>query len=176
MSAKSRKPEPKLVVHLGTGGITMVKTPKYAARFPQVHFVGIDVQPAQSTRPNWTQLHADFIKGLRRISPGSAHIISSDRAVGEYGPHATEFVDPETTPYTEHVLKLALQRLTPEGKMYLSVGSELAKERIRTALEKLGAPFQLRRMTDLERRRTPSTQAENPLHGYQFTVSAKKRE
>ena len=157
---KRRKP---LVVHLGNVGFDgqaiAYKTRKRAQRFPNATFIGVDlINPGDHRPPNWHQFHGDFESGLKRLKDNSASAISSEFALGYYGPEGEE-EQPilDHMGYTLRVLNLAHKKLKPGGKMLLVV-DEADAEFFEWLLRQsaFGGKFAARQLFPQEYSRTPS--------------------
>ncbi|MBI4053668.1 MAG: hypothetical protein HY394_06570 [Candidatus Diapherotrites archaeon] len=122
---KRRRP---LVVHLGNVGFdeeaVAYKTKKRSERFPNATFIGVDlINPGDHRPPNWHQFHGDFESGLKRLKDGAASIISSEFALGYYGPEGEDsqpVVD--HMEYTLRVFNICHKKLCRGGKLMLMVG------------------------------------------------------
>lgn len=121
----------RLVVHLGNmGSHRGEKTRKYAKRFPNIKFIGIDLTPlvrlpGEAKKPrNWKQQQGDFFTRLRRQKPDSVDVISSELAVGYYGrPEQNMESDRSRPAPTTQLLKTIHEKLKPGGKCFLVVDS-----------------------------------------------------
>jgi len=134
----------RFVVHLGNVGYAREpeadKTRRYAQRFPNTYFIGIDHRQVLQKRPkNWLQIQTDFNTGLKSIKDNSLSIISSEMALGHYGPRAE---GPPGTPnerkYTQKTLKTAYAKLKKGGKIMLAINGETKTRRIKRDLERAG--------------------------------------
>jgi len=143
---RAPKDRPKrLVVHLGNvedsgqlhgHKVAGRKTKRYAERFPNVEFVGIDTKPMFGRTPkNLTQYIASFEEGLERLADGSADIISSEFALGHYGNMRIRSRDYKG--HTRRTLKIAFHKLKKGGKIHIAVG-EGYRDLVIEALEEAG--------------------------------------
>ncbi|OIO24378.1 hypothetical protein AUJ14_06310 [Candidatus Micrarchaeota archaeon CG1_02_55_22] len=123
----------RLVVHLGNMGQarpeeTATKTRRYAERFPNVRFIGIDLLsrsrllPQDGQRSNWQQVQARFKDGLESsVEDGSADVISAEMSVGYY-------LDGKTTAAKQkelgQLLDLCHRKLKPGGKLFIVTGTD----------------------------------------------------
>ncbi len=160
--AKAPATNRKTVVHLGNVGKSehsafcdqaAEKTRRYALRFPDVHFVGIDLLPHKRNRPNWTQLTATFEKGLERMPNESCAIISSEMAVGYY---LATLPENQRTQKLTTLFRIAAHKLSSGGKLMIT--ADLAtSQTIMEALRKAGfenGHVELRPIKPNERNRT----------------------
>jgi|GEM_PF-1932677 len=128
----------RIVVHLGNIGYhdtstkkegevyykstlpaNQIKTHKYAKRFRDIDFIGIDLKKYTQFRPkNWMQMQLDFLDGLKKLENNSIDLISSEMSVGYYTKGAKEIFD-ET--YNRQLLNLAYQKLVPGGKLMIAL-------------------------------------------------------
>jgi len=131
----------KVIVHLGNvddarktsiGGKTeyreAAKTAEYANRFPDFQFIGIDKLKLNPKEANWLQIEADFMEGLERLENNKVDVISSEMAVGYFGPRFTGARNAKNKGYKTHtaaVLVSAYKKLRPKGRMHLVVRGEL---------------------------------------------------
>lgn len=136
---RSRRKKTPLIVHLGNVGFsadvrkTVGKTARYAMRFPNFRFVGIDrektavsgLQQKLGIR-NWVQWNKSFRHGLARLKDNSVSLISSELAVGHYTSKGKEmvsgFLKPQTQQHTLETLRMAYRKLRPGGKIFLVLG------------------------------------------------------
>lgn len=116
---------PFTVVHLGNldhePALAGEKTAKYAARFPRVKFIGIDLKKREGPLPqNWVQIQADFAIGLSRLNDESVDLITSEAALGHYG---RDPLNPRSNihGHTVDALKMAFKKLKPRGKLMITV-------------------------------------------------------
>ncbi|MFA4906837.1 MAG: hypothetical protein WC602_01025 [archaeon] len=167
------KPKTRRVVHLGNAndvGVTRglkgmvmaehgVKTGKYAKRFPNVEFIGIDLTKFPAREKNWKQVEADFLIGLKRLRNGSVDIISSEMAFGYYGKTASGYYGkkpPERKEHTAEVAKEAFRKLRENGKLMVAVDSEALKLVV-NSLAKAGFEknkIKVRELAENEKKRT----------------------
>jgi len=138
-------PKKRTIVHLGNVGEDAArKTRKYAERFKDFKFIGIDKAELKANTPNeirkntlhpsnFEQIQNEFLLGLHKLENNSINIISSDFAVGHY--NLTNSVKGEKIlqamnknaiifnkqEYTRKVLKLCYQKLVPGGKAHFLV-------------------------------------------------------
>lgn len=138
----NKRPKKKVtVVHLGNvdtyGSLKpVVKTEKYAQRFPEVNFIGIDRLPIKPTHSNWVQLRGDFHDELMKLENNSVDIISSELALGYYSRHS----DPWQGDYKNHtktVISQAHQKLKTGGRIYIAVGPDII-DNVVDSLKKIG--------------------------------------
>ncbi|MFA4906836.1 MAG: class I SAM-dependent methyltransferase [archaeon] len=169
---KPRAQEKRAVVHLGNyfdigvanGEVGFAsKTRKYAERFPETRFVGIDIQKLKSDLPNWKQIEAEFISGLKKMPDNSVDIISSEMGLGYYSSNVqyakwltqrTKLMKREL--YTAEVMRLAAKKLKQGGKLMVAV-DEIVLPTIRRALAEAGfgeSKTKIYELKDIERERT----------------------
>ncbi len=130
------------------------KTRKFAERFPQVDFVGVDLRAVEPTTKNWVQHQADFLTGLQKLEDNSVNHISSDLALGYYD--AKGACD-DFWKYTEQVLKLAKRKLKQGGKLRISVSEN--RKKIILLIKQLGfSSIEVRPFSREEYNRTSWTQ------------------
>jgi len=165
-----------LFVHLGNVGDkpAATKTRRYAKRFPNAKFIGIDNEPLRYDPglKNWRQIKANFKDGLKKLSDNSANVISSELALGCYDRRA----DLAST------LQIAHEKLKNGGKLMLVV-EESDIPRLREALAK--TPFargkiKIRKLNPVEYLRTYTirwlgkARAKIPNAGSLYQLIAKK--
>lgn len=157
--------KPRLIVHLGNvgdiqpgTGIFAAKTHKYAGRFKNFSFVGIDSIGLMPQQPNCRQIKADFFDGLKQLKNNSADIISSELALGHHTEGGREYHRPDeyVHEYTHETLKEAYKKLKTGGKLMV-----LVSEHVVPVMEHafFGTPFRkekitVRPITDKELHRT----------------------
>jgi len=170
-----------VVVHLGNVGwgsgpeVLAEKTRRYAKRFPGVQFIGID----KSSRylgempDNWRQLVSSFGEGLKKLDNNSVSVISSELALGEFGPRGrywdehrqyryrlTKRSFEAMVKYTANALKVAYRKLKRGGKLYVAV---VDGEPLRVTKEALARSqfnpekIKMRYLLEQEYKRTPGT-------------------
>jgi hypothetical protein len=143
----SNKKQP-IVVHLGNvglrypGEVPASRTRKFASRFKDFKFVGIDLRPHGPETKNWTQLQTHMLNGLKKLENNSVSLISSEMTLGYYGQRAifSSLVSGESVSmnYAQKVMKEALKKLKPRGKLIVVIDSKRAKLLI---LEGINAGF-----------------------------------
>ena len=113
-----------IVVHLGNigeyrkGERPAEKTRRYARRFPGIQFIGIDLNRFEGRqRRNWRQLQDNYRKQLKRYSPESISLISSDMSLG----HTFEFLLGPRATHRE-IFQTIYEKLKPGGKFLMTVG------------------------------------------------------
>lgn len=134
----------RTVVHLGNldvprGTELGIKTRNYAARFPNVRFIGIDITGLGRKPPlkNWRQWRTDFLRGLRRLPDNSVFSISSELSLGYHdrkGKYPTvrkQF--PPLVKYTASAISLAFRKLA-QGRTLRIVVDEDKLANVRAAL------------------------------------------
>lgn len=139
------------------------KTRRYAQRFQDVDFIGIDVKrlPKEPEERNWRQVQADFLEGLNGLEDNSVKGISSEVAVGYYDnggcrdAYDKHFWD-RIADYTSQVIALAYRKLENGGKLMI-VFHKAFSEEVEEAFRK--SPFKpenvkFRPLTELEYQRT----------------------
>ena len=158
------KPKNVIVVHLGDvdhGGGT--KTRRYAKRFPNFGFIGIDLQGQNLRRQNFQGIRGDFEEGLKKINDNSVDLISSETAVGFYfkgGAYSnisafeTEKIE-ELRQYTERIAELAFRKLKSGGKLHLTLTRHLFHLYIKDIRRIFKRKINTREFTDKDYERTP---------------------
>lgn len=148
MSPLAKGKQPVTIIHLGNIGtsskwalgrnlrqeITAEKTMKYAKRFPNFRFIGIDLErKALGEIPeNTRQIKASFLERLGKIRDNSAAIISSDLALGHYDMKGDEHIKFNNAPPSHRemiginhkVINAAYEKLAPDGKLLISIREE----------------------------------------------------
>lgn len=184
--ALKRKP---IVVHLGNvgdvepGGSEAAKTRRYAARFPGVQFIGIDVKELshKTGLDNWEQWKKDFKTGLDKLNDDSVTLISSDMSLGEYSnllnqkSQYDELDVRRIIDYTTEIVGLAYKKLKKGGRLIIA-NDERWLYIMQRALE--NSPFnpmhiEIRPLTNIEYKRTHWTRhyGESNQKLYQIIVS-----
>ena len=155
------------VAHLGNIGTFMpeqemaTKTKKYAERFKDFEFVGID--KAKYNVPEgiekWKQKQSDFVIGLLTEKNNSFDVISSEMAVGYYGPIKLErpVVYPHTRAtkiYTNFLMKLIYKKLKKGGKLNIVAG-ESALDNIIEGLHRtpLKEKYKIKELSESEKQK-----------------------
>lgn len=144
-----KRPKP-IVVHLGNvgldyhGEIPARRTLKFASRFKNFNFFGIDLRPWMAERRNWTQVQMDLLNGLDKLKNNSVSLISSEMTLGYYGPRKlpSNLVASEAVSmgYAFEVMKKALQKLKPRGKLIVVIDSQREKALVQ---EGISAGFEI---------------------------------
>ena len=133
------------------------KTKKYAERFPNVEFVGIDLKEHTGARPkNWRQIQTDFKKGLEELQDNSVSVISSEMALGFYGKKGKQY-NSDRKQYTLETTAMAYRKLKPGGKLLIVISYDQYFSEVFSALLTAGftrTNIQTRRLQERERKRT----------------------
>jgi len=147
-SLKDSKKKQPIVVHLGNVGLKYpgeasgLRTFNFASRFKDFRFIGIDLRPWAPETKNWTQLQTHMLNGLKKLENNSVSLISSEMTLGYYGQRAifSSLVSGESVSmnYAQKVMKEALKKLKPRGKLIVVIDSKRAK---RLILEGINAGF-----------------------------------
>jgi hypothetical protein len=168
-ASRKKKPKMKIVVHLGNADnlktnpvsgkwVYAAKTADYAERFPNIKFIGIDLNytghPLKKLMArNWKQMQNDFYYGLSKLKDNSVSIISSEMAVGYYG---LAEKSPPMQAYTSKIISVAYRKLEPGGKLML-VGNFMLAEELKVFCKQAGfkeEKIELRELTKKEMQRT----------------------
>lgn len=116
-----------------------LKTRRYAERFLNFRFIGIDYDKAPQNRPaNWQQIEADFLKGLNSLEDECVDLMTSELALGHYGYQVNGKMKILRELYTRKVLKAAWKKLKVGGKVQIVVGDQLALKIVNNALKEVG--------------------------------------
>jgi len=155
-----KRPKP-IVVHLGNvgfkhqGEISANRTLKFASRFKDFHFFGIDLRPLKVGKKNWTQMQTDMLNGLQKFKDNSVSLITSEMTLGYYGSKKIQSNTIEgesrSMEHAFEVMKEALRKLKPHGKLIVTIDSKRAKNLI---LEGLNAGFTKNNIHQTARKKT----------------------
>ncbi|MDD4983732.1 MAG: hypothetical protein PHH82_02755 [Candidatus ainarchaeum sp.] len=157
LSAWIRKPHAD-VVHLGNlGSDNGAKTREHALKAPEKRFLGIDTTKSEIAHTaNWRQHTGDFISGLRTLKDNSAELITSELALGHYGPKFNSII---TVEYNLKVLKYIYRKLKPAGRLEIIVAGIKNVSDLRQALERTKfRVLEIRPITEAEAHSSPYTE------------------